>query len=93
MSEYVPITTDLRLLVGCFTTKLTDFERDKFNQLCDVLDSIHAALGAENERLREQADKQTIGDLFVRVHLDYSDMAQQFEWAAQAVRNIGGGAE
>lgn len=92
MSEYIPITTDLRLLVGCFTTKLTDFERDKFNQLCDVLDSIHANLERENERLREQADKHTVGELFVRVHLDYSDMAQQLELAAQAVRNIGGDA-
>lgn len=53
MSEYIPITTDLRLLIGCFTTKLTDFERDKFNQLCDALDSIHANLERENERLRE----------------------------------------
>lgn len=52
MSEYTPITTDLRLLIGCFTTKLTDFERDKFNQLCDVLDSIHAALEAENNDLK-----------------------------------------
>lgn len=53
MSEYIPITTDMRLLMGCFTG-FTDFEKGKFTQMCDAIDSVHAALEAECERLREQ---------------------------------------
>lgn len=99
MSEYKPITGELRNSMTYDITTAPDGVNTasigiaEFNDLCDAIDSIHAALEAENERLREQADKQTVGELFVRVHLDYSDMAQQLEWAAQAVRNIGGDAE
>lgn len=56
MSEYTPITADMRLLLGCFT-KLTDFERDKFTQLCDTIDSIHAQLERENESLKAELDR------------------------------------
>ena len=56
MSEYTPITTDIRLLLGCFT-KLTDFERDKFTQLCDAIDAVHAQLERENAALKAELDR------------------------------------
>ena len=98
MSEYKPITGELRdWFEHAYSYDVGETPwfgwKSTIEQMLDAIDSIHAALEAENERLREQADKQTIGDLFVRVHLDYSDMAKQLELAAQAVRNIGGDAE
>lgn len=56
MSEYTPITTDMRLLLGCFTG-LTDFERGKFTQLCDAIDAVHAQLERENESLKAELDR------------------------------------
>lgn len=58
MSDRPGITQELRVLLGCFSG-VTDFERKKFGELCDVIDSIHAALEVENERLREQANRPT----------------------------------
>ena len=56
MSEYTPITTDMRMLMGCFTG-FTEFERDKFERLCDAIDAIHANLERENESLRRELDR------------------------------------
>ena len=103
MSEYKPITGEIReqmeqaeriypIVDGMQNTQVR-INLAWLTERLDAIDAIHAALEAENERLRERVDKQTVGELFVRVHLDYSDMAQQLEWAAQAVRNIGGDAE
>lgn len=59
--EYAPITTEMRLSLGFFNG-LTDFERDKFTQLCDAIDAVHAhleqnyadAISALDLALREQ---------------------------------------
>ena len=56
MSEYTSITTDMRMLMGCFTG-FTEFERDKFERLCDAIDAIHANLERENESLRRELDR------------------------------------
>lgn len=103
MSEYKPITGKIRERMEQAEHIIPIVDEAQYTQVrinlawlterLDEIDAIHAALEAECERLREQHDKQTVGELFVRVHLDYSDMAQQLEWAEQAVRNIGGDAE
>ena len=56
MSEYTSITTDMRMLMGCFTG-FTEFEQDKFERLCDAIDAIHANLERENESLRRELDR------------------------------------
>ena len=63
-----PITTELRELAT--TDELTEtmwFEADRFRDLCDAIDVVHAALEAENQTLRAELDelrpKPTVRDV------------------------------
>ena len=61
MSEYTPITVELRGMMfiteseqGTPMVKLGWF---RFKQLCDSIDAIHAALEAENAALKAKLDR------------------------------------
>ena len=80
MSDHAPITTDLRRAVRRFSmsTDLSiehvELEAGRFDELCDAIDAVHAALEDENERLRED---RSIGGATVTITptLDWTGVA------------------
>ena len=82
MSDHAPITTDLRRAARRFS-KFTDLsiehvelEAGRFDELCDAIDAVHAALEDENDRLRED---RSIGSATITITptLDWMAMATE----------------
>lgn len=53
MSDYKPITGELRNVYTQTDAYNTVFHTDEFERCCDAIDAIHAGLEAENERLKQ----------------------------------------
>ena len=97
-----PITAQLRATVKrynkyssmtmpCESQTYVKCDADTFDRMCDAIDAIHSALEAENEYLRERADKYELGNkviVNVKMRIDWESMAEEFERAADTVRTL-----
>lgn len=104
MADRPTITTGLRDAVHRYEkyssmTMPTDSQTyvktdaETFDRMCDAIDAIHSALEAENEYLRERADKYELGNkviVNVKMRIDWESMAEELERAADTVRTLEG---
>lgn len=94
MSDYKPITGELR---GAWIGQDVDtwmFDKELFGNLCDAIDAIHARLERENAELRERLAKMDnrggsmhIGEVTVTVTptLDWSGVARELRAIADTL--------
>ena len=68
-----------------------ELDAERFNALCDHIDTLYDMLEAENESLRKQLSGATkVGRLELSVCVDLEQMAVELERAAGAIRALAG---
>lgn len=81
MSDYKPITGDLRKYAKVACDLWPSARRDRLYQLCDAIDAVHAQLEEENERLHRE-----LRDRPIAVGADAAKTIARLEWENAALK-------
>ena len=105
-TERVPITAELRAAMRTTAdadtgTRRLDCDSFAFDCLCDAIDTVHANLERENERLRAELDRlvgeredcceqRVVGNAFVTIQprIDWMRMVDELDVFTQLVRGF-----